>query len=354
MNETHFVIRIPKFAGYKTLFVNMAVLLLGVAGVVYPIFGNAPVDPATIGLFYDSFTGGVVAIIGAINIVLRLLTSTPPATAKLTSSGGSGEQPRYANTADDVQTRNIASFMALGAGQELASHLQAKYEADVRETWLQGVPLPFTVEQAVNEPVQHEAHCTFPHCACHQRCKTLVAVPSTPGEGIPLIEPIIQLSPEERRREHSLLRTAVAFLVPFLLPAMLLGATLSLAGCGTVQAVNAVGQASTLEQRAFALYGTFVTLEEAAAVLVRDTSIPKSVRKAIQAADKRAKPLADRTRSLAVQLNAARAAYQAADATADTGGKLAALTQAMGATLAAFEPALRDFQSKVANGKAGS
>lgn len=323
MDDTHFTIRIPKFSGYKTLFVNTAVLMLGVVAALYPAFRDraAPIDPATLGLFYDGLTGGLVAIIGAINIALRLMTVASVPFKQKTSDAGS----------PDALERFEAS--RLGLASTLA-------EPVVRTEYLQGVPAGLLVADAVE--LDHVAHCTFPHCACHQRCRT-----QSIGAASAVPEPVVQLTPEERRRDRSVRQYLAAFLVPFLLPSMLLS-VVALSGCAAVQTANAVVAAETLEQRAYALYGTFVALEEAAVPLVRDKSIPKAVRKAIQRADARAKPLADRLRSLAVQLTAARHAYLTSDG---DGGKVLALTQSIGAVMAELEPAIREMQAGVAKAK---
>lgn len=65
-----------------------------------------------------------------------------------------------------------------------------------------------------------------------------------------------------------------------------LAAALLLAAC-------AVRTAETPAQKAFALYGTFVVAEEAAAALIADPALPAAVRQGIRTADAVAKPLAD-------------------------------------------------------------
>lgn len=371
MDDTHFTIRIPKFSGYKTLFVNTAVLLLGVFGVLYPALGNSPVDPATVGLFYDSVTGGIVALIGAINIALRLITTTPvPGVAAKTGGSDSGEALR---TSHELLAGALTSAPVVR--MDNASQLSAyDYERmrGVQNARLYGSSLedgaqPLTVGMALEIDRETSVPCNWPTCACHQPCEQRRATARPDIEAAAdrivqeLCEPVVQLSVEERRRGAGKRRAwsargaVAAFAMWFSLPSVMLGVAMVpvaiLGGCGTVQEVNAVATASTLEQRAFALYGTFVVLEEQAAVLVRDRSIPKDVRKAIQRADKIAKPLADRLRGLAVQLNAARMAYNVT-ASSEGGARILALTQSIGATLAAFEPALRNLRGAIGSAKA--
>lgn len=63
------------------------------------------------------------------------------------------------------------------------------------------------------------------------------------------------------------------------------------AGCA---ALNPVSKANTLEQKAYALYGSFVVFEEQAAVLVQKPGTSVSVKTALANADALAKPLAER------------------------------------------------------------
>lgn len=69
----------------------------------------------------------------------------------------------------------------------------------------------------------------------------------------------------------------------FLLPLLLL------TGCAS----NPFNTAKTVEQKSYALYGTFVIVEEQAAVLMGYADVPASVKRAMQRADARAKPAAD-------------------------------------------------------------
>lgn len=59
-------------------------------------------------------------------------------------------------------------------------------------------------------------------------------------------------------------------------------------GC---ESINPVGKAETLEQRAFAVYGTYVIFAEQAADLAENDALPRSVRLALVTAEERASPV---------------------------------------------------------------
>ena len=66
-----------------------------------------------------------------------------------------------------------------------------------------------------------------------------------------------------------------------------------LATLGACASLNPVSKADTAEQKAYALYGTFVVFEEQAAKLVSSSEVPENVKQALRDADKAAKPAAD-------------------------------------------------------------
>jgi hypothetical protein len=81
-DNTHYTIHIPKFEGYKTLAVNGLIGLLGVVALLRPSWVLP--DETSLGLAYDQIAGGLVAILGAVNILLRLTTRGPvPAAVNL-------------------------------------------------------------------------------------------------------------------------------------------------------------------------------------------------------------------------------------------------------------------------------
>lgn len=56
---------------------------------------------------------------------------------------------------------------------------------------------------------------------------------------------------------------------------------------------NPVKEAETFEQKAYALYGTYVIFQEKAAELVQDTTVPEKVKGGLRAADRVAYPVAE-------------------------------------------------------------
>lgn len=71
---------------------------------------------------------------------------------------------------------------------------------------------------------------------------------------------------------------------------VLMVAAFALTACGTL---NPLSHAQTAEQKAYALYGEFVVVEEQAATAVQSADVPVNVRHSIAAADAAAKPVAD-------------------------------------------------------------
>jgi hypothetical protein len=64
---------------------------------------------------------------------------------------------------------------------------------------------------------------------------------------------------------------------------------------------NPISAAQTPDQKAYALYGTFVVFEEQAASLIRNVSTPDSVKTVIRKADMAAKPVVEDLLSAARQ-----------------------------------------------------
>lgn len=71
--------------------------------------------------------------------------------------------------------------------------------------------------------------------------------------------------------------------------ALLISVMVLLAGCPTTP----VRQAETFEQKAYALYGTFVIFQVKAAELVQDAATPDRVKQGLRDADKAAFPVAE-------------------------------------------------------------
>ena len=70
---------------------------------------------------------------------------------------------------------------------------------------------------------------------------------------------------------------------------VILSTLVTLGGCETLTPTR---EAESIEQRAFALYGTFVIYQEAAARSMSDPQIPDSVKREAQQIDARAAPIA--------------------------------------------------------------
>ncbi len=333
MTDTHFVITVPRFAGYKTLVINAAVLLFGMLSVIWPAI--TPPDIGALGMFYDQATGGIIAIIGALNIALRFMTTTPVGGAV---SGGGG---MIASGSGETRL-NESRMMLAGAlsprstvGEVLAADASlAKYLASKEQALRASADMPDSDDGDSLYPTHP---CSWPDCPCHQRC----------DEKRPNM-PVIDAHPSVKAAKRVLhRRTMQTFFAALLAPSLLLAGAVgvaSLGGCATANQINAIASAESVEQRAFALYGSFVVLEERAAELVQDRSIPKATRKRIQLADKVAKPLADRVRGLAVDLNAARLAYN----TSLTGAeKVTAAVNALSAALAQLAPAVAELSASL-------
>lgn len=75
--------------------------------------------------------------------------------------------------------------------------------------------------------------------------------------------------------------------------ALMIAVSATLTGLLPGCAHSPLSAAKDVEQRAFAVYGSFVIVEEQAAKMSRDPSVPASVKQALRGADARAKPSAD-------------------------------------------------------------
>jgi len=76
-------------------------------------------------------------------------------------------------------------------------------------------------------------------------------------------------------------------------------------------ASNPIARADTVEQKAYATYGTFVIIEEQAAKLVSSGRLPRSAVIAIGQADERAKPVADSLLDATLEFTVIKAEYEA-------------------------------------------
>ena len=96
--------------------------------------------------------------------------------------------------------------------------------------------------------------------------------------------------------------------VDFLRVYSMLAVLLVLQAC---TASNPITRAETVEQKAYATYGTFVIFEEQAAKLVSSGQLPRSTVVKIGDADNRAKPIADSLLEATLQFAEIRAEYEA-------------------------------------------
>lgn len=90
----------------------------------------------------------------------------------------------------------------------------------------------------------------------------------------------------------------LVFLLAIALPVALL-----LPGCGITAPVK---QAETVEQKAYALYGTYVIFQVKAAELVQDPATPENVKQDLRDADKAAYPLAESLVDASLEVEAIR------------------------------------------------
>ncbi len=89
----------------------------------------------------------------------------------------------------------------------------------------------------------------------------------------------------------------LAFLLAVAAPVVLM-----LPGCKNTP----VQQAETIEQKAYALYGTYVIFQEKASELVQDSTTPENVKQALRDADKVAYPLAESLVDASLEVEAIR------------------------------------------------
>lgn len=109
-----------------------------------------------------------------------------------------------------------------------------------------------------------------------------------------------------------------------------------------------IGNAETLEQKAFATYGTFVIAEETAAELMGSPNVPDTVKVTIQTMDGIAKPAADILLDVALEVAQARAALQL-NPDASLVDKLNVAVGALDAAYRDAKPKIDALQSVVAN-----
>lgn len=146
-------------------------------------------------------------------------------------------------------------------------------------------------------------------------------------------------------RDFLTLRWSPQFAKVFPVLLLALVAIASLPGCATVSAPTKA--AETVEQKAFAVYGTFVIFEEAGADIVENTSLPLDVRRAVQNTDRTAKPVADAL--VAAALEAQRIRLQV-EAGANTVERLDIATANLERWIARAGPLIDNLVAAVRNG----
>jgi hypothetical protein len=127
---------------------------------------------------------------------------------------------------------------------------------------------------------------------------------------------------------------------PLVLALGLVGST----GCVTVQPYDAVSAAETLEQRTFALYGTFVWAQGVAADVVEDPEVPDTVAKAVGDAVMVARPSVRTAFELAITAADLRRELRTG---ANVGDKLAAVLEDLGEAYTRAEPHVRSLVSLI-------
>lgn len=399
------MITVPKFSGYKTLIVNAAVILYGLLAVIFPkLAGHPAPDADTLGILVDQGEGALIAVVGLVNMVLRLMTTGPAGPMRKPDpagfSSGDGE-PGIMSSGTDAHWPNSTAAPVHREPVRFLGHQDERMRRELEDA-LRGLGLadrkaarlgmaygsgPATFTSSLRQYSQHPAAkpasvpaadapepepfvmppCTWPDCACHMRCPdyepTVGAALATDRATTPpdeleaaqiwgnsydpdeVLAALDELrlnglpAQEVAKAKASKLAIVRAVYMALFLPFAALSIAV-LPACGAITEVSAVAQAETLEQRAFALYGTFVVLEERAADIVEDRRVPVETRKRIQDLDKITKPAADIVLNAAKQLAEARTAYQHSTGTAD---KVAALSTSLAGALATLQPRITAF-----------
>lgn len=117
-----------------------------------------------------------------------------------------------------------------------------------------------------------------------------------------------------------------------------------LQGCAN----NPITAAKTIDQKAYALYGTFVVFEEQAVAIVVSPATPSTVKDAIRKADNIAKPVAD---GLLVAVRQYLVVQRQLAAGTTTNDKLAIATANLEKWVTQGEPAIRNLVVAVVGGK---
>lgn len=126
-----------------------------------------------------------------------------------------------------------------------------------------------------------------------------------------------------------------------LIQSLFVAAVLLLSGCSLPQkTAEAYQTAESLEQKAFALYGTFVIYQERGADMLYDESIPLDVRRTIARAEEVANPAAGLTLEAAKVVARTRRAFDENQATIS---RLIYVTKHLEAEYGRLKPLMGDF-----------
>lgn len=370
--EDTFYLPIPKLKGWKTIILQVVTITIGLAQTFFP--GYIFPTPDALGLAYDQFMTLLVAVNGLLTIFFRMTTAAPPATPlnlfKLDPKITGDQHDRiYQRAFED----------GLGAGRKTSElHALLSRDANPREPSRQPVGFPQTIPCDHSE-ILPDGHCRWcgqyvglpPEAVAADR-QTNPRVPVSPNVcdhptserlvmsddgslwcqkcGTQLHEEMpdpVEAPPslyhgqdDTADRKPGTVRgkitgAVLAFFLAMATPVALVGGSLVLVGCGTVaKQIDAIGTAETTEQRAYALYSSYVILQERAAVMVRDTSLPKAVRLRIQQVDRLAHPAASAVRDTYRTVQQARAALQAGTGSAERVSQLSATLASRTASLA--------------------
>lgn len=318
MKEDTIQITLPRLSGYKTLFINSVLTIFGTLAVVFPAIGIP--DPAAIGQAFDSGTALAVALVAIVNIILRLMTSTPAGpVAHLVGKRSGG---------DDMPASNLDEIPLPGHWSNQSGVKDGPPTPQSMTNFLRAIDQHLVMERSgIAHQVDSGPVYLDPHL-------TVGAALATDAEQPKL--PLPHAGAMERMSSGFLANTARACLVGL----VLVFAAGGLGACSVTKEISAVMQAETLEQRAFSLYGTFTVIEERAALVVTDRRIPKATRQRIQQLDRIAKPAADSMIALARNLSRARN-------TGSSESLVAGLSQQLQYQVAEFGPKLQALTAAV-------
>lgn len=145
-------------------------------------------------------------------------------------------------------------------------------------------------------------------------------------------------------RAEKAMRSYRLFCITGLLAAVLV----AIGGCQTPIA-NPVAEAQTTEQQAWASYGIYVVMQEQAAMLYKDCSVPSIVRQALKRANDATYSSAERLVELVTEVANIRAEIEAAGATDDE--RLAIALSNLATYYYSIKPKLEGLQSEVGRAK---